>query len=61
MKPIELVYLNHTDDDNEDVQPQTLSEIARQLQQRRPTMGGAMTLQSDTPDSMLKWLQSSMT
>ena len=60
MKPIELVYLDHTQDDLDEDGPQTLSEIAQQLQRRRPSAGDGMTLQSDTPDAMLRWLQSSM-
>jgi hypothetical protein len=60
MKPIPLVYLDHTQDDLDEDGPETLPEIATRLRRRRPSLGDGMSLQSDTPEGMLRWLQSSM-
>jgi len=60
MKPISLVYLDHTNDDHDDEGSENLVEIARRLRHRRPSLGDGMSLQSDTPEGLLKWLQTSM-
>jgi hypothetical protein len=61
MKPIKLVYLDHGEDDNMDELLQSEIDIAAHLRRRRPRLSELMTLQSDTPDGMLSWLQSSLT
>ena len=61
MKPIKLVYLDHCEDDNIDEILQIEIDIAAHLRRRRPRLSELMTLQSDTPDGMLSWLQSSLT
>jgi hypothetical protein len=60
MKPISLVYLDHTQDDLDEDGPETLPEIASRMRRHRPSLGDGMSLQSDTPEGMLRWLQSSM-
>lgn len=60
MKPISLIYLDHTQDDLDEDGPEALSEIAARLRRRRPSLGDGMALQSDTPEGMLRWLQTSM-
>ena len=60
MQPIKLVYLDHTEDDHEDEGLENLVEVTRRLRQRRPSLGDGMSLQSDTPEGLLRWLQASM-
>ena len=60
MKPIELVYLAHSQADHEDDSQESLVAMARRLRHPRPRLGEGMRLQSDTPAGLLKWLETSM-
>ncbi len=60
MKPIELVYLDHSQDDHDEDGPESLTAMAKRLRHQDPRAGGGMHLQSDTPAGLLKWLAASM-
>ncbi len=60
MKPIDLICLDHASPPDQEDDPSTPAELRARLQRRRPSLSLGMSLQPDTPDAMLRWLQASM-